>query len=101
MAIHSPHKSVAPGPTAEDTLHGPPDGDYRPASPGEATLALGQDRRVYAMESFDGGWGQVADIETLLEQGRRTPACTVRFVDGRVKVVLDGHFLVERERRSA
>jgi hypothetical protein len=51
---------------------------------------------VYARESFDGTWGRVARIEDLLEQGRRTPACTVHFMSGHVKTTLDGDFLVER-----
>jgi hypothetical protein len=100
MGIHSPPKNGAPAPLAEDSLHSRPDGDYRPASRSEAGRALEQDRRVYAMESSD-GWEQVATIEDLIEEGHRTPACRIRFHNGQVRVALCGHFLVERETRSA
>ena len=101
MTIQPSLKGSSAPPAAAGAPQGRPDGDCHPASRSEAARALEQKRRVYARESLDGGWGQVAAIEELLDQGRRTPAWTVRFVSGRARAALDGDFLVEREAPSA
>ena len=52
---------------------------------------------VYAVETPDGGWGQVRSIDDMLEQGLHMPAYRIRFASGHVRVATgDGIFRVER-----
>ena len=62
----------------------------------DAIQTLGMNT-VYAVETPDGGWGEVRSIEDLLEQGLHVPAYRIRFASGHVRVATgDGIFRVER-----
>ena len=64
---------------------------------GDAVLALGTNT-VYAVETPDGGWGEVRAIDDLLEQGLHMPAYRIRFASGHAKVATgEGIFRVERD----
>ncbi len=53
---------------------------------------------VYAVETPDGGWGEVRAIDDVLEQGLHMPAYRIRFASGHVRVATgDGIFRVERD----
>jgi hypothetical protein len=60
--------------------------DCRVASEREAERALREDQRVYAPETSDGELGQVHAIEPLTIEGKLTPAVSIRFVSGHVRV---------------
>ena len=52
---------------------------------------------VYAVETPDGGWGEVTSIDDMLEQGLHMPAYRIRFASGHVRVATgDVTFRIER-----
>ncbi len=56
---------------------------------------------VYALETPDGGWGEVRAIDDVLEQGLHVPAYRIRFASGHVRVATgDSIFRVERDGRA-